>query len=1612
MKASKSRKAKSLKRRNANRGRGLRFESLEDRRLLAFGDVLVNVPGLGLVDADPVNLALQPPDTVGAVGQNYFMQAVNAVGGSMVQIHDKATGTEVGQPFNMGIHHPANTACSTGNLGNDSGAAGDPILLYDHLASRWVLMEFGVDPANIDLNGNLPDTLCFLVSATSDPTTGDWHSYQFNTGSFPDYPKMGVGPSGYFVGTNDFLLGGAGTPTPANYAFDRENMLTGSEARPYQRFDALPDPGTAPQIVMPADLDGEAPPAGTPQYFVRNIDDELTSAAPDPLTDYIEVYEYVVDFDQPTSSTFVLKDKVTTVDVDLTMCGFVAASPCIPQPGGGDGLDPLSGATMFRTQYRYFDTHESLVGNFTVDVDGLARAGVHWFELRKNAGEDVWRTYQEGTIEPDATHRWMASVAMDKYGNIAAAYNVASEVTPAGLRYSGRLESDPLGVMPRGEHPIVNGTGVVSGSRWGDYSALTLDPVDDQTFWFTGEYADGAFWGTRIASFRFDDELPPPPEPEPIPGEPVTISGVKWHDVDANGIYDAGERGLGGIIIYADLDNDYALDLNEPSVTTDSRGRYQLDFTSYSTSIAVREKAPPGWTTSFPELGEYQLQLDPGQVGTGTLQEFENVDFGNVGQAFDLGDAPAPYPVSIADDGPRHGVLGGFHLGAALDGEADSLNTAGSDGDGADEDGITFTSGLFSGGVGTVDVVVSTNGHSPGRLQGFVDFNNDGDWNDLGEQIIANQKLTEGTHSLSFLIPATANGGLTYARFRYGYENGIGATGPALAGEVEDYSVTVLGNRPQAADDAFTVAQDSSGNLLDVLANDQVSSAGGISISSVSGTDLGGSVQILQNGSSLSYSPPAGAFGIDTFTYTISDGTPGGSSSAAVTVSITPTFADPVAVDDYVTDVAPGPNVLAVLANDIVGPNGPIEIEAVTQPDNGVVSVPAGRQAVIYTPNPGFQDLDQFTYTIVDTTGATSSGTVSVQVSENAADNDLVAFSLVVTNQSGTEVSAVELGDTFLVHAFADDLRTEDPNTATPADDRGVGAAYMDLLYDASRVTVLDVAFATDCGDCLYPNATSADTSTPNVINDAGGLQSEPTALGPEPTKIFVATMQAIAAGEVSFQTDPTEQSPAFDTVFFEPTEAVSRNRITFGSGSVSIVGAGTPPQAIDDSFAAGSTDLNPLDNDLSGSNGQASIVSVGPTSAGGAVTITNNGASVAYTAPQGVAVTDQFTYTIEDSIGLQSTALITVHGSDANDVVHLRVDVADENGNSLGNQSISVGDEFQLNVFVTDLRGAGADRGIYAAYMDLLYERGLTAVNVDTGNAEGYDITCGIAYSQFPSDVCNIGQVVDASTAGIVNEAGGVQFSQSPLGSEEFHLLSIGMTATSSGVATFTADPANGSPGQDTLTFEPAEAVSFDQIRYGADSVTIVSGAAEGEATNTNPVDPYDVNADGARSPVDALLVVKDLNRQHTGAAEGEASVVSDAAPYLDVNADGNISPIDALLVISALNQRASAAGEAPAHGSAIAVAPPDEVVVFGDALWTRRESVASRQVTEPPVLPTPAATSDSQDVTGWLAAARHAAINDVTALDAAVLAASSYREDLVVDELLEDLANGWKRN
>lgn len=1492
--------------------RSLFLEPLEDRHLLAFGDTIFNFPGPAF---DP-NQAVFPPDTNGDIGLNHYVAAVNATPVTLVAVYDKHTGGLVAGPFGMAQFHPAGSRCR-------NNSAGDPVVIYDDAANRWVITEFAVSPTGAA-------DLCVLVSQNSDPTAGAWFAYQFATEFFPDYPKYSFGPNGYFVTTNE----NGGTPNPAVYAFDRENMLQGLPARPFLRFDAPALPGFGFQALTPVQPEGNSLPPGSPALFMRHVDDELHFGAISS-TDTLEIFAMHVDFASPRLSTFDLVQSIAVADFDSSLCNAGGTLSCVPQPGVPDGLDAIPQLLMSRVHLRNFGTHTSIVGSFTVQIPKIPdNASVRWFELRRPNNGSQFALYQEGVVDNTPDNEFMPSIAIDGNGNIAVLYNISSATRSPSLRYAGHRFTDPLGVMSLGPIPVVNGRGAQLGvSRWGDYASLDVDPINANIFWGIGTFIDTVgfqlgSWATQVVAFTFGDPPPPPPPPLPPNVSLATITGTKFHDKNGDGVRTLDEPGLENMFVFADLDNDFRPDINEPSALTNRDGHYQFLVTTVLDTLTIREQAPPGWTTTFPNPPEYTLTMDPALKGTGIVQHFIGIDFGNSGQLFDFGDAPTPYPVNTGKNGARHGILAGFRLGSSLDGEADGANSTGGNGDNddgaADEDGVHFTSLLAAGRAVGVDVDVQLNGHSLGRLQGFVDFNQDGDWDDAAEQIFTNVKLNEGIHSLTFQVPAIVVPGLTLARFRYGYEFGIGPTGPALAGEVEDYQVLVLGPNPDALDDNFTVDQDSSANVLNVLVNDLPSANGNPKVVSVGSTLLPGAVvQVAADGLSIIYSPPIRAFGIDRFTYTVDDGL-GGRDTATVTVSIIPTFPNPIAIDDHFTNGIGGPNVLAVLANDIVGANGPISIQSITQPTNGTATIAPGGLAVIYTPSAGFSDLDQFTYTITDQNGMVSVAMVSVQVQQpNASADDIVAFSFAVTDTAGNAISTVPLGSTFLLHVFADDLRTADPNPGTPADDRGVFAAYLDILYDSTRTVVQSIRFSPECATCLYPNVTSANFSIPNIINDAGGTQASSQGLGPNPTEVFTVVLQAINAGSLTFQGDPTAEFPTFDTLTFEPPQPVPIDQITYGKTTITIVGAGTPPRAIDDTFAAGTTALNVLANDILGTNGQVTVVAVGTPTAGGAVQIAGGGTSLTYTAPA-TGASNQFTYTIRDSAGLTATAVATVQGNPADDLINLRIEARTLSGTVLDGGSLSVGDKFNLNVYVDDLRAADPipgtaadDRGVFAAYLDVLYNRGLVSVDPDATNPLGFDITCGPAFTNVSTGLCN-GASGNAGTPGLINETGAFQVGSGPLGANEFLLYTVQMTATAAGAAVFRGDPADirsevgPDPDHDSLLFEPPQPVGISRIRYGSTTFNIVAGSPEGE--NTNPRNPLDVNNDGRVSPVDALLGASKLNRDGAGPlggnGEGEAAVQNHY--YYDVNGDGFHSPIDILRVVSYLNRPHRAAGEA----------------------------------------------------------------------------------------------------
>ena len=414
---------------------------------------------------------VNPPDTVGDVGPDYYIQMINTGNGAQVTIYTK-TGSIEQVPFFL----------DTLGTGSCSNGRGDPIVLYDRPANRWLLSEFAF--------GN---HLCVYISQTPDPT-GAYYAYDFPTSEFPDYPKYGVWPDAYYVSTNESV--------PAVYAMDRAQMLSGGTAT-YQRFTAPALAGfTAFQALIPSDLDGaNPPPGGSPNYFMRHRDDEFHNfGSNDPGRDFLEIWEFRVDFAVPPNSSFTLANTIPVSEFDSNLCGLTSFD-CFPQPGTGVRLDPLREVIMWRLQYRNFGTHETLVGNLVTDVDGTDHGGIRWFELRKS-GAGAWSLYQEGTYAPDSDHRWLGSIAMDVDGNIALGYSVSSSSTFPSIRYIGRLANDPLGTLPQGEYTLVAGTASNSSNRWGDYSSMNVDPVDDCTFWFTHMYNTSSNWSTRIGSFK------------------------------------------------------------------------------------------------------------------------------------------------------------------------------------------------------------------------------------------------------------------------------------------------------------------------------------------------------------------------------------------------------------------------------------------------------------------------------------------------------------------------------------------------------------------------------------------------------------------------------------------------------------------------------------------------------------------------------------------------------------------------------------------------------------------------------------------------------------------------------------------------------------------------------------------------------------------------------------------------------------------------------------------------------------------------------------------------------------------------------------------------------
>src|SRR5438477_5643457 len=426
---------------------------------------------IGVPAGDVFDVQFDPPDPQGDVGPNHYVQIVN----SAIAVFTKTGALQFGPVPTQSVFASLGGACATG-LGFDG------IVLYDPLADRWLVSQLAF---TVQTQFSGPFWQCIAVSRTPDPT-GQYALYAFSYSNFNDYPKFGVWPDAYYATYNMFASSARTAQMLSRRicAFDRAQMLAGAAAS-QQCVDV-----TFAEVsgLTPADLDGQLPPpAGAPAPIVGFFHN-----------DSLVVYRYHVDWTNVQNSG---ADAVLLPAAPFDrLCGDIRNGNCVQQLNG-QVLDGLGDRMMFRAAYRNMGAYESLIANHNVGAN--SQGGVRWYEIRDPGGDPF--IFQQGTYAPDSNSRWMGSAAMDRAGNIGLGFSIASPQQNAGIGITARLANDAAGIMGQGETTFGGGGGEQT-PRWGDYSSISVDPVDDCTFWYTSEYVpfDGLknTWRTRVMTFQ------------------------------------------------------------------------------------------------------------------------------------------------------------------------------------------------------------------------------------------------------------------------------------------------------------------------------------------------------------------------------------------------------------------------------------------------------------------------------------------------------------------------------------------------------------------------------------------------------------------------------------------------------------------------------------------------------------------------------------------------------------------------------------------------------------------------------------------------------------------------------------------------------------------------------------------------------------------------------------------------------------------------------------------------------------------------------------------------------------------------------------------------------
>jgi parallel beta-helix repeat protein len=441
-----------------------------------------------------------PSDCNGTVGPNHYMQTVNTT----YAIYNK-TGTLLAGPTAMNLLFAGVPGASY----ND----GDPLILYDEQAGKWLAVEFVM---------TAPYYMLVALSQTNDPT-GSWDRWSFPMNGAPDYEKIGIQSDGYFLSTNTYTGDDV-------YVFERSVMISGGSSPQMLQFENPNRPNPSGfNCIMPIDGDGTFN-SSSARYIAINDNAWGGSVGGG---DELWIFDCVPNWTIPLSSTFSRSQVINVGAFDSQFNSWGTGD--IAQTGTTRLLDAIPYVLMTRGQYKNVSGHEYIVCNHTVDVDATNHAGIRWYQLEKVAGN--WSIKQQGTYAPDSHSRWMGSIAMNNYGQIALTYSVSSSSMSPQIRYTGQTSCGTPGVLDVTEQTVTTSLTPQSQTaytRWGDYFLTTVDPIDNLTFWSSMEYFSSGK-KTQIFSFKIDESCFPPSITNVSPtslfedrGKQITITGTNF----------------------------------------------------------------------------------------------------------------------------------------------------------------------------------------------------------------------------------------------------------------------------------------------------------------------------------------------------------------------------------------------------------------------------------------------------------------------------------------------------------------------------------------------------------------------------------------------------------------------------------------------------------------------------------------------------------------------------------------------------------------------------------------------------------------------------------------------------------------------------------------------------------------------------------------------------------------------------------------------------------------------------------------------------------------------------------------------------------------------------